>query len=415
MSSETAAAPQASGKRLLVVTGEASGDLHGARLVAALQEIEPSIQVAAVGASELEATGAQMVGDSRTISVIGLSEALRILPQALRLQRAILEEVKRRPPDVALLIDSPDFNLRLAKKLHRRGVAVVYFISPQVWAWRQSRVELIRRVVERMLVLFPFEQSFYEEHDVPVECVGHPLVDEVPVLETAWERELGSAIAHADSSALAPESNTNDAPEKRPAERTVVLLPGSRRSEIRRLLPVMLQVAARLSAEGVRVRLIVAPSLAVDEVERLCAALDPAAARRLEYVTSDRFKAIAAAHAALCASGTATLEVGLIGTPMVVIYRVTPMTYWLGRRLIKVPHIALVNLVLEDRVVPELIQHEANPVKVENEVRTLLSGGHATQQMRRRLAPLRERLGSSGAARRAAEAVAQCLHSTARR
>ncbi|REJ82212.1 MAG: lipid-A-disaccharide synthase [Acidobacteria bacterium] len=386
--------------RILVATGEASGDLHGARLISALREDSDSrpgaqhlgeLEVYGIGSDELAAAGMRLVADSRAIAVIGLIEALRVVPHAFRIQRRLLAEVERRRPDVALLIDAPDFNLRLAKKLARRGIPVVYFISPQVWAWRQSRVHLIRRIVDKMLVLFPFEADFYRQHDVPVEHVGHPLVDEIAARPQRWDE-----APTMPSPTGGPESLSG---------RTVVLLPGSRRSEVGRLLPLMLEVGSRLVASGARVRLIVARSLDGDWLRATAQEARPEGFGAIELVEANRHDAIAEAHVALCASGTATLEVGLLRTPMVVVYKVAPLTYWLGRRLVAVPHIALVNLVLGRRAVPEILQGEAEPEAVEAAVRELARGGEATETMRRHLAELREKLGQPGAARRAAVAV----------
>jgi lipid-A-disaccharide synthase len=378
-----------------VVTGEASGDQHGARMVSALRRLggsQEALVVYGVGADQLEAAGVELIADSRTISVIGLFEALRVLPQAFRVQRRVLHEVDRRRPDLAVLIDSPDFNLPLAKKLHARGIPVAYFISPQVWAWRRSRVNLIRRVVDRMLVLFPFEADFYREHDIAVEYVGHPLVDEVPRLESRWDAEPPPQVG-ADGL----------------EGRTVVLLPGSRRSEVERLLPLMLEVGRRLLVMGVNVRLVVARSLSSEWIRQVAERTPAAGLGGVELVDEERFEEIAGAHAALCASGTATLEVGLLGTPMVVVYKVSRLTYWLGRHMVKVPSISLVNLVLGERVVPELLQHDAEPEGVLASLVELLRGGEATQTMRRKLGDLRHRLGSSGASVRAARAVQDLL------
>ena len=364
-----------------MVTGEASGDLHGARVVEALRARRPDVQVDAVGSDHLQAAGATLIADSKVISVIGLVEALRILPAAFRLRRTILDHVDRQKPDLALLIDSPDFNLRLAPKLKQRGVRVAYFISPQVWAWRSSRVHQIREVVDRMLVLFPFEVEFYRQHDVPVEAVGHPLVDEVPHIEQ------GERAAE--------------------RQRVVALLPGSRPSEVSRLLPLMVQCGRGLIEQGHRVLLIVAPTLDRQRLEAQLRELD--APQQIEWVVRDRFESLAGCDLAICASGTATLEVGLLGVPMVVVYRVNALTYALGRRLVKVPHIALVNLVLGDRVVPELIQHDATVERVLAEVTPLLADDDALAARRRALEPLRERLGTSGAAERAARSIDQLL------
>ncbi|MEO1082951.1 MAG: lipid-A-disaccharide synthase, partial [Acidobacteriota bacterium] len=296
--------------------------------------------------------------------------------------------VDRRGATVAILVDFPEFNMRIARELKKRGVRVIYYISPQIWAWRKGRVKAIARDVDLMLVLFPFEVDFYRGHGVEVVHVGHPLVDEVPQLSTAWE-----------TSPPSPEQPM-----------TLALLPGSRRSEVRALLPPMAGAARRLAAEleargqTLRVRLIQAPSITDDLLDEL---LGPGDAAGIERIRSDRFEAIAASHLALCASGTATVEVALLEVPMVVLYRLKWTSYVLGRLLVDLPHFCMVNLVLDERVVPELLQGQTAPPTVAAEVLKLLDDPAALQTLRDGLARLRPALGSSGASERAADAVSR--------
>lgn len=367
------------GGDLLVVAGEASGDLHCARLVAELQLDMPGLRTFGLGGDELAAVGTELVARSAEISVVGITEVLRILPRAREIFRELLAEVDRRQTRAALLVDFPDFNLRLARALKRRGVKVLYYISPQVWAWRRGRVRLIRRLVDKMLVILPFEVEFYRRHGVAAVHVGHPLVDEVPQLTQSWEQEPPPQGPYA-----------------------IALLPGSRASEIAANLPVMLAAAAELGRRiDCRFQLIKAPSVEMaairQEVERAGVAV--------EILQQDRFAAVAASHLAICASGTATLEVGLLGTPMVMVYRVSPWTYRLGRALVRLPHIALVNLVLEKRAVPELLQGEASATKIADSAAAILTDRDRIRRMRSDLGTLRARLGDSGASRRAAEQV----------
>lgn len=371
---------------LLVVAGEASGDLHGGRLLRELAALVPGLQAFGMGGAELRGAGLEALADSREIAVVGLSEALRVLPRARQIFRQLLDECARRRPAAALLIDSPEFNLRLARALKKRGVRVVYYVSPQVWAWRRGRVRTIAEVVDRMLVLFPFEVDFYRGHAVAVAHVGHPLVDEVPSLPQAWDAD--------------PPPGGPGAPFR------VVLLPGSRRSEIAALLPSMLG-AARLLRERlpIEVTLVQAPTLAD-------AAIDPhleAAGLPARRVRADRFREIAASHLALCASGTATLEVALLGTPLIVAYRLSAFSYRLARWLVRLPHFSLVNLVLGRPVVPELLQHAAGPRGIADAAEALLRDPNRVAEMRRGLAELRARLGEPGASRRAAEQLAEVL------
>jgi lipid-A-disaccharide synthase len=373
-------------RELLVVAGEASGDLHGARLLTELRRLVPDLAPFGLGGDEMRAAGLAPVAHSSEISVVGITEVLKILPRAREVFADLLREVDRRRPALAVLIDFPDFNLRLAKELKRRGVSVLYYISPQVWAWRRGRIKTIARVVDRMLVLFPFEVDFYRDHGVDVVHVGHPLVDEVPVLPQAWDLDPSTGGPF-----------------------RVALLPGSRVSEVEALLPTLLEAARRLATElPVEVRIIRAPTVPpelVDEAVEL-------AGLQVEIVAEERFAAIADSHLALCASGTATLEVGLLGTPMIMVYRLAAWTYALARLLVKLPNVSLVNLVLGRRVVPELIQGDANPERIAAEAARLLTDAAERGRMRAALAEVRGRLGEGGASRRAAAEVAALMNGT---
>ncbi|MFL6263092.1 MAG: lipid-A-disaccharide synthase [Thermoanaerobaculia bacterium] len=372
---------------LLVVAGEASGDLHGARLISELRRRLPDVRTFGLGGDEMREAGLETVAHSAEISVVGLTEVLKILPRAREIFAGLLREVDRRRPGLAVLIDFPEFNLRLAKELKDRGVEVLYYISPQVWAWRRGRVKMISRLVDRMLVLFPFEVDFYKGHDVDVVHVGHPLVDEVPVLPQAWDRN-GSA----DGSFGGPYR--------------VALLPGSRASEVEALLPTLLEAVKRLSAElPVEARIIKAPTVAAELIGEAV----ELAGVPVEIVEEDRFAAVADSHLALCASGTATLEVGLLGTPMIMVYRLASWTYALARLMVRLPNVSLVNLVLGRRVVPELIQGGANPERIASEAVRLLTDAGERGRMRQALAEVRGRLGEGGASRRAAGEVASML------
>lgn len=368
---------------LLLVAGEASGDLHGARLLRELGSLIPRIKPFGVGGDEMLAAGLQPLAHSREVSVVGITEALKVLPRARRLFAEILDQVDRARPSTAVLIDFPDFNLRLAGKLKERGVKVVYYISPQVWAWRTGRVKTIARVVDRMLVLLPFEVEFYRRHGVEVVHVGHPLVDEIPEIPNVWDR-----------------GGPADGPFQ------IALLPGSRLSELEALLPEMLQGAQRLAQRlPVSLVLIQAPTVpgqALREHLRSCKI-------PVRLITSDRFRAVADSHLALCASGTATLEVGLLGTPMLVLYRVTAWTYLVAQMLVRLPFVALANLVLERKVVPELLQSLAKPERIAHEAAEILTTPDRVAAMRSALGELRGRLGEGGASRRAAAEVARVM------
>ena len=374
---------------LLIVAGEASGDLHGARLLVELRRLSPEIRAFGLGGDELSAAGLERVAHSSEISVVGITEALKILRRARRIFHQLLAEVDRRQARSALLIDSPDFNLRLAKKLKARGVQVIYYISPQVWAWRQRRVHLIRRVVDKMLVVFPFEVEFYRRYGVEATFVGHPLINEVPRLPQIWDREAET-----------------------PKTFEVALLPGSRNSEIDRILPILLGAASRLARElPVRFSLIRAPTIPEWRLKTPLEATD----LEIDIVSENRFQTLAASHLALCKAGTATVEVGLLSTPMIVIYAVSVWTYLLAKLLATSPYASMVNLLLEREAVPELIQKDAEPETICRTAVEILTDRQRIREMRASLEELRQRLGEPGASRRAAVEVGRVLSRAAER
>lgn len=364
--------------RLLVSAGEPSGDVYAAELVRELRA-RVALEVVGLGGERLAGEGALLLAHARDLAVVGLVEVVRHLPYFRRVYGDVLAEVDRRRPDVAVLVDYPDFNLRLARALKARGVPVVYYVSPQVWAWRRGRIRDIRETVTRMVVLFPFEETLYREAGVPVTFVGHPLVDVVrpPPDRAAFLAGLGLDAA-------------------RPV---IALLPGSRRKEVAHNLP-GIAAAARLLARrraDLQFALAVAPAL---DAAPLRAAFDGA---RVTIVEGATHGVLSASQAAIVASGTATVEAALLGVPMVVVYRLSALTYHLGRRFVRVPHVAMANLIAGRRVVPELIQAEFTPERVAVEALRLL--GPDGEEVRAGLAEVRQRLGPPGASRRAAEAV----------
>jgi len=366
----------AAAMKVFVVAGEASGDLHAANLLLALRRKAGDLEAIGVGGERLRAAGLECVARSEELSVMGLAEVVRDLPRLLALARRVRRRARESRPAVAVLVDSPDFNLPLAKHLRRAGIPVVVYVSPQLWAWRRGRVRRIRRDVRRVLCLLPFEVDFYAAHGVEAEYVGHPLVD-----------ELAAVMA--------------DPPPRR--QNLIALLPGSRWHEVSSLLPGMLAAGekARADRPELALRIIAAPGLDPARLRGMAAAGGGGA----EVVTADRHRALAECSAALVASGTATLECALLDVPMAVGYRLHAASYWLARRLVKVPHVGLVNLVAGERVAPELVQ-EAFTVRALADVIPALLGG-AGELQRRGLAIVRERLGAPGASDRAAQAVLQ--------
>jgi lipid-A-disaccharide synthase len=373
--------------RILISAGEASGDAHAARLVAALRPLLPDAEFFGVGGAALRAAGCETVVDARDVCVLGLVEVVAHLPRIYREFHRLLAEADRRRPDAAILVDFPDFNFRLARQLHARGIPVFYYISPQLWAWRAGRVKLVRRYIRKMLVIFPFEEQFYRARGVDAVYAGHPLAD--------------AAAPPVDHAAFAARHGLD------PAKPWIALLPGSRRREVGLNLPEMLAAAARFGDECQFI-LPVASTLDRAEIAAAVASARPGGI----ILTDDARLALAHARAGIIASGTATLEAALIGTPFVMVYRVAPLTYALGRHLVRVPHFGIVNLILGRSVVPEFVQSDFTASRVEAEIRRLLADGPARRGQLAAFAELCARLAEGSglpAAERAARLIVQSL------
>jgi lipid-A-disaccharide synthase len=364
----------------MMVVGEASGDLHGARLVEALLRRDPTLKIFGVAGERLQQTRFEMLFSVSRLTGMGLVELagnLKNLWQAYRLLRRALQE---RRPNLLVLIDFPEFNLRLAKRARQLALPVLYYVSPQVWAWRRHRVRQIARRVDRMAVVFPFEAPFYRQHGVDVSFVGHPLLEAVRVSENR-ETVLGRLGLD-------------------PARPTIALLPGSRRREVEYHLPVMLQAAARLQRDrGAQFFCVRAATVdaAMIETEMKQAGLS------MPIVADNRYDAVNASNLAWVASGTATLETALLLKPMIVVYRLAVLTYLLARWLVKVDHVAIVNLIADKRVVPELIQSDFTAERLIEESRLLLDDPERYRRVVEELSRLKDKLGSPGAAERVAD------------
>jgi lipid-A-disaccharide synthase len=376
-------------RRILVVAGEASGDLHGARLIHALRRLDARVIVEGMGGSQMAAAGACLLADAGQTAVVGLTELWekrRALQDALqRLRR----HLRRARPALLVCIDFPDFNLLLARTAHRLGIPVCYFISPQIWAWRRGRIRTIRRLVRKMLVLFPFEEAMYKQAGVDVTFVGHPLLD---ALAQVPSREACRAALAVD--ARAP---------------VLGLLPGSRLAEVRRHLPLFLEAGLRLRAIHPRLVLLlgIAPTLdrAAVEAEVAASPVGPA------VVTASTYQVIRAADLLLAVSGTVTLEAAVLGTPMIIAYRLGTLSWLLARLLVRVRFIGLPNLIAGHGIVPELIQFDATPKRLADTAREILESPERQTQMRRALADVKARLGTPGATERAAREVLALLPS----
>lgn len=370
----------------MILAGEASGDLNAGLLVAELRRRHPELQVFGCGGEELRAAGCELLVDAAELAVVGLFEVVRHLPRLYRHYRRLRRAMLERRPRGLVLVDFPDFNLRLARAAHAAGIPVIYFISPQLWAWRAGRVRQIRRYVRRMLCIFPFEQEFYRRRGVEVEYVGHPLVERVK--------------PHTSRAEFCARHGLD------PAQPLLALLPGSRRREVAFHLPVLVAAARGLQQlQPLQCVLPLAPGLSPEDVAPYLAA----APGLVHVVRGETYDALAHARLAVVASGTSTVETALLRTPMVVIYRLSSWTYALGRRLVKTPYFAMVNLIVGHAGVPELIQRDLTASAVIDWAgRLLVDGPERTRQLAH-LDAVRERLGGPGAIGRAAAAVAREL------
>jgi lipid-A-disaccharide synthase len=377
----------------MIVAGEASGDLYGATLATEFRELSPETRLLGMCGDRTRGAGVETLVDANVMAVMGIVEVLEHLPVIVKGFNILKARLLSDPPRLLILIDYPDFNLRLAKVAKKAGVQVLYFISPQVWAWRSGRITGIGKVVDRMAVLFPFEVPFYEKAGIPVSFVGHPLLDMVaPALET---RQAAAALG------------------LDPARRTVGLFPGSRKSVIKRLLPVILESAALLKARLPELQFVLplAASLRPGDIAEALGA----SGLEVTVISGRNHDVMSACDAAISVSGTVIMELALVGVPTVLIYKVSPLTYQIGKRVINVPHIGICNIVAEKRLIKELIQHEANPVAIADEIDALLNDATYVAGVRAGLAGVREKLGSGGALGRLARLAKQMIDKDATR
>ena len=369
--------------RFFMVAGEPSGDMHGAALIRALRERRPDIQVYGLGGPEMRNEGAETLYDVKDMAVMGFFNVLLRYPFFRRAFRRLLQDVRARRPDVAVLIDYPDFNLRLADRLHRLNIKTVYYICPQVWAWRRGRVKQMARILDRLLAIFPFEPDCFKDTSLPVDFVGHPLVDEVQRFLQQPQQPLPWA-----------------------GSPRIALLPGSRMGEIRHILPVMWQAAGRLQKERPDASfLVAAASPEIESVIRSRTAGWPNGPARVDVVVGRTRAALRQADAAMTASGTATLETALLDCPMIVVYKMPAPTHFLARRLVQTEHIGMVNIVAGRRVCPEFVQNEATPEALAQAVAGLIEDTPRRAEMLAGLEQVRNALGPGGAAHRAAERI----------
>jgi len=372
---------------LLFVAGEVSGDMHAALLLRALRKLDPTVRGYGIGGDELEAAGAELHYHVRDMAVMGFAEVIRRLPFFRRALGRMVELARERRPDAVILVDYPGFNLRFAKKARALGLKVIYYICPQVWAWNRGRIPGMAASVDRLLSIFPFEPGVFEKTGLKVDFVGHPLVDEIRHFMSQPRRELPWG-----------------------SDCRIALLPGSRAQEIERLLPVLVEAGAIIESHRPDVSfLIPAPSRELGERIRSRLAALPRKPARLGVVDGGTREVLRQARAAFVKSGTASLEAALIGCPMAVVYKTSPITYHLAKWLVRIPHIGIANLIADRKVCPELIQGDASPPRLAAALEPLLADGPARTDMLRGFDDVRAALGGGKAAERAAAIIVEEL------
>ena len=374
---------------VLLIAGEVSGDMHAAALVRAVRRKNPGVRFFGVGGDELRAAGMEIVVDARDMAVMGLAEVVKHYGFFKRVFADMVELARVRKPDAVVLVDYPGFNLRFAEKAREMGIKVVYYVCPQVWAWHRSRIPMMARIVNRLIVIFPFEPDVFKDTALKVDFVGHPLVD---VAQQALSDPL------------------KDLPWK--GDPRIALLPGSRRQEIERILPPMVSAAALIAKQQPGASFIIAsPSdeIAAQVLDMLSAQADKPV--RCEIVVGETRQVLRQARAAMVASGTATIETALMGCSMVVVYKTSPITYFFGRMLVKVPNIGMVNVVAGRQLCPELIQGAATPEALASAMRPLIEDTPKRAEMMAGLEEVRKSLGQGGAAERAGEILLEELSS----
>jgi len=374
-------------KKIFIVAGEVSGDMHAATLVRELRLLDPQITLMGLGGKRMREEGVKLFFDLTTIAVVGFTEVLKNIFLFRKLFWDFINKAVAEKPEAVILVDYPGFNIRLAKELKKRGFKVIYYISPQVWAWGENRVEIIRKNVDKMIVLFDFEKELYKKHGVDAEFVGHPLLDRVHLTMTKEEFLDAFYIKN-----------------KKPI---IGLLPGSRNSEVEKMLPVMIESAKIIYKEFPEAQFLVLSASNVDI--NTYHNLIRASGLPILMLDSQHYNAIANSDVGLIASGTATLEAGILNTPMLIVYKVSFLTWAYARLMIKIPYIGLVNVVAGKKVAPEFVQFGAKPGPIAKETISLLKNKEKYNRVKQGLSQIKTHLGLPGASRRAAEIILKSI------
>ena len=376
-----------SNNKLMLITGEVSGDLIGASLIKELKSLNPDLKVTGIGGDRMKSAGMDLVYHTDQMAFLGFVEVVKHLPFIHQVQKKLIEVIKREKINCVVLIDYPGFNLSIAKKLKPLGVKIIYYVSPQIWAWAKGRVKKVKKLVDKMLVVFPFEIEFYKKENVNVEYVGHPLVERINQYNFLSKDEFFSKF------------NLHNEKE------ILLIMPGSRKQEVKEIFPEVIK-AANILADKFKLQVVVARSKNIEEkyfhqsneLEKIVTIED----HNYELMKYSQFGIIK--------SGTSTLEAGYFALPMIVVYKTSPLTYLIGKQLVKLDRIGMVNILLDEMVVPELIQNDANSEKIFNAASKVLSDNQAYKKMTLKLGEVKEKLGEDGASKKAASSILEILN-----
>jgi len=371
-------------KKIMILAGEPSGDMHGANLARELKALAPDIDICGIGTEKMRQEGVRLFRDMKDLSVVGIFDVLKKLGPILSLMKLLVKKLQDEKPDAVVLIDYPGFNLKFAEEAKKRNITVIYYISPQIWAWHPERINKIKRCVDKMIVVFDFEEKLYKENNVDVSFVGHPLLD---MAKPAMDKKSALRKFGLEDKLF-----------------TVGILPGSRKSELNYNLPAMIGAATIIKDkfhEDVGFVLLKSPSLPADEYEKITkhSHLD------IPLVENSNYDVINVCDALMVCSGTATLETAVIGKPMVIIYKVSKLSWFLFRPLVKVPNIGLANIVAGKTVVPELLQNDASALKIAEEITSMLIDKQRSQEIKEEFEIVKKKLGTPGASQRAAKII----------
>ena len=373
--------------KLMIITGEVSGDLIGASLIRELKSLKPDLNVTGIGGDKMKSVGMDLIYHTDQMAFLGFVEVVKHLPFVRKVQKKLIEVIKKEEIGCVVLIDYPGFNLSIAKKLKPLGIKIIYYVSPQLWAWAKGRVKKVRKLVDKMLVVFPFEVDFYKKENVNVEHVGHPLVERINQYKFLSKDEFFSKF------------NLDRQKE------ILLVMPGSRKQEVKEIFPEVITAANKLAADF-NLQVVVARSKNIDEKYFQ----QDSGLEKFITIEEHNYELMKYSHFGIIKSGTSTLEAGFFALPMIVVYKTSPLTYIIGKQLIKLDRIGMVNILLDEMVVPELIQNESNSVNIFNIASKILSDNQAYENVKLKLGKVKEKLGSDGASLKAAKSILEILN-----